>query len=186
MPDLLSDDETRTAFAEFRSSALLDVRPPGPAAARRTRHRRAVASAAVGVTVVAVGGGVATTLGGGDPARPVTPAAAPSTGTATASTPVTLRPAVRDDTLVLTQTNVPAGRRQLVVLCSGTGSGEATLAGGGVTTTAPVTCGTPPASSEIEIELPKAAELSLHIAWAPGHRLRDTAEGWALAVWGPE
>jgi hypothetical protein len=70
------------------------------------------------------------------------------------------------------------------VVCSGTGSGTATLIAAGQTATGTVTLATPPATSSLELDVTKAgADLTLRIDWAPGHKLSDTADGWAVAVW---
>jgi hypothetical protein len=59
MPDLLSEEETRAAFAELRSAELPHVRPPGTDSVHRTvRRRKAVRSVTVvGCAALAIGGG---------------------------------------------------------------------------------------------------------------------------------
>src|SRR4051812_36864221 len=59
MPDYLSDEDTRTAFAELRASELAGVRPPGTDSIRRTVRRRTAARvvAAVGCAALAIAGG---------------------------------------------------------------------------------------------------------------------------------
>jgi hypothetical protein len=47
MPDLLSEEETRAAFAELRATELQRVRPPGITAAHQTVRRRTRAKAVV-------------------------------------------------------------------------------------------------------------------------------------------
>jgi hypothetical protein len=65
-------------FADLRTEAMAEVRPPGTAAARRTvRRRRIGASAVAGVVLAVVVAGVAIGARGGDqtePARPPAPA----------------------------------------------------------------------------------------------------------------
>jgi hypothetical protein len=190
----LSDDQTRAAFADLRATALTDVKAPGPGAARRAlRHRRALTSAAAGVAVVAVAGGVAAVSWstGGSPAPVVAGAAPtparPSLGVPAGAEGARLSAIARDslaEPYTLTSTNVPAGRHRYVVVCSGKGTGTATLTAAGKSATGAVSCETPPAKSTVELDVTEAgADLTLRIEWAPGQELRDTADGWAIGVW---
>jgi hypothetical protein len=193
---LLSDEETRAAFADLRATALADVKAPGPGVARRAlRRRRALTSAAAGVAVVAVAGGVAAVAwsAGGSPAP--TPGVADAASTpARPSLPVPagaeggrLSAIARDsldEPYTMKTTTVGTGVYRYVVVCSGKGTGTATLTTGGKTATGTVTCATPPATSTVELDVTEAgADLTLRIDWAPGHELRDTADGWAIGVW---
>lgn len=195
MPEqLLSDDETRAAFADLRTTALVDVKAPGPGAARRAlRRRRALTSAAAGVAVVAVAGGVAAAAwsAGGSPAPVVADAAStparPSLQVPAGAQGGSLSAIARDsldEPYTLKTTTVGTGVYRYVVVCSGKGSGTATLTAAGKTATGTVTCATPPAASTVELDVTEAgADLTLRIDWAPGHELRDTADGWAIGVW---
>ncbi|WP_433723547.1 hypothetical protein ACQP2Y_00590 [Actinoplanes sp. CA-051413] len=55
MPEELTEEQTRTAFADMRAADLTFIRPPGSAAAQRTVRRRRRA----GVVAVAAGVGIA-------------------------------------------------------------------------------------------------------------------------------
>jgi hypothetical protein len=73
VPEMLTDDEIREAFARLRADELPRVAGPGSAAAHRTvRRRRATARAAVLITALAVAGGAAFTVGTSTP-RPAPP-----------------------------------------------------------------------------------------------------------------
>jgi hypothetical protein len=188
---LLSDDETRAAFADLRATALADVKAPGPGVARRAvRRRRHLTSAGAGLTVVAVAGGVAAAFAGGPSTAPPT---APSQTAAAVSAPAAAEagrlqasaPNATEKPFTVFEKTVDAGLHRYTVLCSGTGSGTATLTAAGRTATATVTCATPPARSTIELEVAEhGAELTLRVDWAPGQELRDTADGWAIRVLG--
>ncbi|MBB5873616.1 hypothetical protein F4553_007050 [Allocatelliglobosispora scoriae] len=78
MPDLLSEDDTRSAFADVRAAELSLVRPPGTAAAHRTvRRRRTTAALTVAGCAALVLGAASLGIGGlGDDGE--TPGAPPS------------------------------------------------------------------------------------------------------------
>jgi hypothetical protein len=192
--ETLSPEETRDAFADLRAALLPEVKAPGPGAARRAlRRRRRMISAAAGVAVVAVAGGVAAALAGGPaPAPPPSVVAEPAPVTPSLDVPAaaeggrlrSITRAALDEPYSLTTTTVAKGVQRYVVVCSGKGSGTATLTAAGKTATGTVTCATPPATSTIELDVTAAgADLTLRIEWAPGHELRDTADGWAIGVW---
>ena len=194
MPETLSPDETRDAFADLRATLLPEVKAPGPGAARRAlRRRRTLTSAAAGVAVAAVAGGVAVAFAGGPaPAPPPSVVAEPAPVTPSLDVPAaaeggrlqSIARASLEEPYTLTTTTVAKGVQRYVVICSGTGSGTATLTAAGQTATGTVTCATPPATSSLELDVTKAgADLTLRIDWAPGHKLRDTADGWAIGVW---
>jgi hypothetical protein len=192
---LLSEDETRAAFANLRAETLPRVHVPGAGAVRRTvRRRHRAVTVAAGVAVAAVAGGVVTTIADRPSSTALAPPTAPSpepVGPSLVLPPgartglYASPPAGSDESFDLTLRDHRPGPRRFVILCSGAGAGQATLTAGDVQTTAQVNCGVPPMSREIDIDVPPSAdELRLRIAWDPGHRLIDTEQGWAVVVQG--
>lgn len=200
MPDLttLSDDDTRAEFARMREATLYEIHLPGAAAARRTvsrrRHRAAMASAGLAVVVVAGAIGVALTPPGQSQLASLPPPVmGQSDGGATGSALpegwlyAVARENAAEPTEVFEMALKPdaAGPYRFKVVCSGSGTGVATLTTGKETATAPVTCGTPPVSSPIQLDVTGNAErLELRIAWDPGIKPSDTPEGWSLMIVG--
>ncbi|MEU4441568.1 hypothetical protein [Micromonospora chalcea] len=79
MPEDITEEQTRNAFALMRAETLTHIRPPGTAAAQRTvrnRRRTGIAALAAGVGIVVAGGFAVTHLATSE--RSATPPAAPS------------------------------------------------------------------------------------------------------------
>jgi hypothetical protein len=97
MPEQLSDQQTRSAFAELRAGELGRLSPPGTAAARHTlRRRRRATAAAVGLAVLGTAGGIqmVRAVGDADAGRPTPPVAGPAT-TVTTGPPATVGESLR-------------------------------------------------------------------------------------------
>ncbi len=188
---MLSDDDTRAEFARMRETVLREVRPPGTAAAHLTltRRRRRLAAASSAVFVVAVAGGVA--FAQPKPGPPVTtPLVIETTEAGSAAPPPDTRvhPSLPETTALhdVTRMRVKAGNAgplRFTFVCSGSGSGRATVKSETASVTVTVTCGTPPVSTPIELDAPPdPAWVDFAIDWDAGTRLTVTPDGWALQV----
>jgi hypothetical protein len=75
VPDMLTEDETRQAFARMRANELTRLAGPGSAAAHRTvRRRRATTITVAAVTIGLALAGGSVVLVGADPPQPAPPA----------------------------------------------------------------------------------------------------------------
>jgi len=146
VPEMLTEDEVREAFARLRADELPRVAGAGSAAAYRTvRQRRATTVAAVLITAFAVAGGAAFTIGTGAP-RPTPPPVPPPAPAAPHPVPsgpdlvrlgeqasLALDPVVPGDyytgvdgpltggILDALEATLPAGRHRLAATCVGGG-----------------------------------------------------------------
>ncbi|SCL16275.1 hypothetical protein GA0070624_0975 [Micromonospora rhizosphaerae] len=81
MPEELTEEQTREAFALLRAEALTHIRPPGAAEALRAvrrRRRTGVAAVAAGVGLAVAGGAAVANLVDADRSAPPPAAASPS------------------------------------------------------------------------------------------------------------
>jgi hypothetical protein len=176
----MSDEDTRAEFARMREAALRQVLAPGAEAAHRTvrRRRRRVAVVSSGLAVLAVAAGVAL-------AQPRTgpPVITPLVVDAAEPTLLSVAEDGAPPDAVRMELKDNPGTVRLKVVCSGSGSGRVTLRTEQTTTTATVTCGTPPVETPIELAEQSEPEwVDLSIEWDPGTRLTDTPDGWSVQV----
>jgi hypothetical protein len=143
VPEMLTEDEVREAFARLRAAELPRVPGPGTAAIERTvRRRRATTSAAVLLIALAVAGGAAFAVRTGTPrpAPPPPPAAPEPVPTGPdlirlgEQASLALDPVVPGDyaagvsgpltgaVLDAHEATQPAGRYRLAATCVGTGT----------------------------------------------------------------
>ncbi len=195
----LSDEDTRAEFAWMREAALREVVVPGAQAAHRTvrGRRRRVAVASSGLAVLALAGGIALA----QPKPPPAPQAQPQLAVPPAAALVPLAEVTAGALAPFGEGTPPPPERvrmvfkdkgftgpvRFSILCSGTGTGRATLATEKDRTTATVTCGTPPVATPIALDPgPGATFVDMWIDWDPGAKLIETPEGWALQVLGED
>jgi hypothetical protein len=185
MPDLLSDDDTRAAFASLRSSELARVRPPGTDAVRRTVSRRRTTRAVTiaGCLVLAIGGGVA--LAANPLGRGVAPAGPPDrTATDWSRIAVALMPPDGTPGFVssaagpldanirnVDETAHLRGYR-LRITCAGAGAVHVKLEAGGATAEADVSCGAGiaeagAATRELKVAVPAGGANGVAVAIEP-------------------
>ncbi|MFC4149051.1 hypothetical protein ACFO0M_22600 [Micromonospora mangrovi] len=82
MPEELTEEQTRAAFALLRAESLTHIRTPGTAEALRTvrrRRRAGIATAAAGVALALAGSAGVASLVGGDRSAPPPVSSTPST-----------------------------------------------------------------------------------------------------------